>query len=236
MPSSPAPSDDEGDPGKPGRRRFGATGLKYTTTIMGPSRVGAMGLRVNGKRASAASKGSYRFSIKSATEVGPSVPAGEKSAMESTQDVSAVSPTKRDAGLDVPTNGNGANGGIGVSLTNSEMTAVAEDHKEQKELPKEPPKTISPEFHPRFKGAAEMEARRRERMRARAQPLAAVRPPPPPPYLNPELSSSSESESEDVDEDIPEDEDEDDFDMVPEADDDMDGDESDAYVHLYKSH
>lgn len=228
MPSSPPPSDDEGDPGRPGRRRFGATGLKYTTTIMGPSRVGAMGLRVNGKRASAAGKSSYRFSIKSATEVGPSVPVGEKTAMEAAQEASAASPTKREA-ADTALNGaNGANGGAGTSIAASEATAVAEEHKE---LPKEPPKTISPEFHPRFKGAAEMEARRRERMQARAQPLAAVRPPPPPQYINPELSSSSESESEEeVDEDMPEDEDEDDFDMVPEADDDMDGDEFDPYV------
>lgn len=220
MPSSPAPSDDEGEFGKPGRRRFGATGLKYTTTIMGPSRVGAMGLRVNGKRASAASKNSYRFSIKSATDVGPSVPDGEKTAIGASQEA-AASLTKREAANAAM---HGANGGAA-----SEATAVGEEHKE---LPKETPKIVSPEFHPRFKGAAEMEARRKERMQARAQPLVAVRPPPPPQYVNPEFSSS-ESESEE--DDMPEDEDEDDFDMVPEADDDMDGDEFDPYVYLLGS-
>ncbi|KZT68929.1 SIN1-domain-containing protein [Daedalea quercina L-15889] len=221
VPTSPAPSDDEGD-GRPGGRRLGATGLKYTTTIMGPSRVGAMGLRVSGKRASVG-KSSYRFSIRSATEVGPSVPPGEKTAMEAAQDA-PVSPTKGEA---ASTQENGVNGANGVSAPSSDSTAGPDEQKE-------PQKTVSPEFHPRFKGAAEMEARRRERMRARAQPPpAAIRPPQPVRHLNPELSSSEEESGEDVDEDIPEDEDEDDFDMVPEVDDtiDMDGDDFDAIYH-----
>lgn len=54
MPQSPQVSDDEG--GAPTGRRAhprypGATGLKYTQTIMGPSRIGAMGMRVSGRRA-----------------------------------------------------------------------------------------------------------------------------------------------------------------------------------------
>ncbi|KAH9918959.1 stress-activated map kinase interacting protein 1-domain-containing protein [Fomitopsis serialis] len=216
VPSSPAPSDDEGDPSRPGGRKFGATGLKYTTTIMGPSRVGGMGLRVNGKRASAASKNSYRFSIRSATEVGPSVPPGEKSAMEAAQDAPA-SPSKRSAadGPDGAANG---------------MFAPASDTTTGAEEQKEPQKTISPEFHPRFKGAAEMEARRKLRMLARAQPPpTAARPPPSTQYIYPELSSSEDESEDDVDEDIPEDEDEDEFDMVPEVDDaiDIDGEEFD---------
>ncbi|KAH9831194.1 stress-activated map kinase interacting protein 1-domain-containing protein [Rhodofomes roseus] len=210
MPSSPPPSDDEGT-SRPGGRGLGATGLKYTTTIMGPSRVGAMGLRVTGKRSSVG-KSSYRFSIRSATEVGPSVPPGEKNAMEAQE----ASPTKGGAeALDGAVNGG--------SVPTSDATAGAEDQKE-------PHKNLSPEFHPRFKGAAEMEARRKLRMLARAQPPpAAIRPPPPNHYLNPELSSSESESEEDVDEDIPEDEDEDEFDMVPEVDDaiDMDGDDFD---------
>lgn len=55
FPSSPAPSDDESASSEYPFRHGGfpgATGLKYTTTIMGPSRVGGAGLRVSGKRAS----------------------------------------------------------------------------------------------------------------------------------------------------------------------------------------
>lgn len=52
------PSDDESAPQTQNNRRRnasgfpGATGLKYTQTIMGPSRIGALGMRVSGKRSS----------------------------------------------------------------------------------------------------------------------------------------------------------------------------------------
>ncbi|KAI5120675.1 hypothetical protein M0805_006964 [Coniferiporia weirii] len=55
MPQSPQVSDDEGGTAPNGKRSRpgfpGATGLKYTQTIMGPSRIGAVGMRVSGKRA-----------------------------------------------------------------------------------------------------------------------------------------------------------------------------------------
>jgi len=46
-PSSPQPSDDEGNATNSG---YPGANLKYTQTIMGPSKVGALGLRVSGKR------------------------------------------------------------------------------------------------------------------------------------------------------------------------------------------
>lgn len=55
LPQSPQVSDEEetnAPNGKRVRPGFpGATGLKYTQTIMGPSRIGALGMRVSGKRA-----------------------------------------------------------------------------------------------------------------------------------------------------------------------------------------
>ena len=55
MPQSPDVSDDESQAGPSGGRRVrtgfpGATGLKHTQTIMGPSRMGAAGMRVTGRR------------------------------------------------------------------------------------------------------------------------------------------------------------------------------------------
>lgn len=96
---------------------------------------------------------------------------------------------------------------------------------------------MSPKFVPRFKGAAEMEARRRLRMMARASPVEAaaetgavpgvgrsgVRFPANATSLNPELSSSDEEEEEEEEEGIPdEDEEEEEFDMV--ADDSLEAD------------
>ena len=54
IPASPVPSDDEGSSSKDGAQPGfpNPTGLKYTQTILGPSRVGALGLRTSGKRAS----------------------------------------------------------------------------------------------------------------------------------------------------------------------------------------
>lgn len=52
-PSSPPPSDEESGTTRTGRRRHnGPHKLNYTQTIMGPSRVGMAGMRVNGKRVS----------------------------------------------------------------------------------------------------------------------------------------------------------------------------------------
>ena len=56
MPQSPHVSDDENS-GPPNPRRVhtgfpGATGLKYTQTIMGPTRIGGADMRVTGRRAS----------------------------------------------------------------------------------------------------------------------------------------------------------------------------------------
>ncbi|THH11943.1 hypothetical protein EW145_g312 [Phellinidium pouzarii] len=70
MPQSPQVSDDENGSASNGKRTRsgfpGATGLKYTQTIMGPSRVGAAGMRVSGKRAMT-SKETARRSLSSSS-------------------------------------------------------------------------------------------------------------------------------------------------------------------------
>ena len=71
MPQSPQVSDDEGTSGAPNGRRAsgfpGATGLKYTQTIMG-SRAGVAGMRVSGRRVLPGNEISRRsFSASSAT-------------------------------------------------------------------------------------------------------------------------------------------------------------------------
>ncbi|KAI0938854.1 hypothetical protein AcV5_000442 [Taiwanofungus camphoratus] len=220
IPSSPAPSDDESTPA--GRRNLGsgfpgATGLKYTTTIMGPSRAGAMGLRVSGKRASL-SKNSFRYSMRSERETAAKAVAGaeelDPSELPAAAPASAEPAEPDDAKL--LEKGSPANGVSPTSI------AVQEEN--------EPPRELSPEFHPKFKGAAEMEARRRLRMLARGPPgVLATKPSIPVVNLNPEISSSESESEEDEGEDIIADEDEEEFDLVADADDGMeiDADEFD---------
>jgi hypothetical protein len=83
------------------------------------------------------------------------------------------------------------------------------------------------QFIPRFKGAAEMEARRRIRMLARKGPVSADLPSQQVPSSNPEPSSSSSSE-------MMVDETEDDFEGMASGN-DSDDDEFDPLVHSYYS-
>lgn len=153
-PTSPAPSDDEriGTSGFPG-----ASSLRHTQTIMGPSRTGALGMRVSAKRHSA-------FRPRSARMDAPA-PDAPRAAVSS-----PPSP-------EVVVNGH------------SEATSPQGPKMES------PVKQVL--FVPKFKGAAEMEARRRQRMVVRAQhsPQAQPPPPPPPANLNPEFSSSEEDQA-----------------------------------------
>lgn len=75
MPQSPEISDDEGEDAPTGRRAHsgfpGATGLKYTQTIMGPSRVGTLGMRVAGKRAMTTKDAASRSSVISVGDATP---------------------------------------------------------------------------------------------------------------------------------------------------------------------
>jgi hypothetical protein len=93
-------------------------------------------------------------------------------------------------------NGDGTSG----RMNQSEEGTPTED----KSPPPPPPKEIPTHFIPRFKGAAEMEARRKIRMLARRQAPGVIGAPPRATAINPELSSSDEegplmSESEDED-------------------------------------
>ncbi|OJT14823.1 Stress-activated map kinase-interacting protein 1 [Trametes pubescens] len=213
VPSSPTPSDDESGPSV--RRRhsgFPGANLKYTTTILGPSRTGAMGLRVNGKRASMP-RNSVRMSLRNAAKEAAGAVPMEESPI--TTEVIAATPTSsptkpegprspiKEGSAPSPTpqmNGNGAVNGNAA--------------------PQEVPR-LMPVFIPKFRGAEQMEARRRARLNARAQPPGmAPRMPIPAQNLNPELSSSS-SESVSSEEEVIPDDEEEEFEMSGEADNSM---------------
>ncbi|KAK7064677.1 stress-activated map kinase interacting protein 1-domain-containing protein [Favolaschia claudopus] len=166
MPSSPQLSDDERPSGFPGAR-----GLHYTKTIMG-GRTGGLGLRVNGKRASTSKRMSMNGTLRGKDFLSGSN-IGGKSLSDTREDWVNAPP-----GADAPT-------GSAIQVKIQEAT-VAEEAPVAKVV----------QFIPKFKGAAEMEARRRVRMAARRGPGAAA--PAPPPVLS--FSSSSDEEEENADE------------------------------------
>ncbi|KAI0634986.1 stress-activated map kinase interacting protein 1-domain-containing protein [Trametes polyzona] len=217
-PTSPTPSDDESAPAA--RRRhsgFPGANLKYTTTILGPSRTGALGLRVNGKRTSMP-RNSVRLSLRNGTKgVDATTSAVPTEETPITTEVIAATPTNssptKQGALRSPVkespgpspaqqqNGNGIPNGAG---------APAQEGVRQ-----------MPVFVPKFRGAEQMEARRRMRLMARAQPPGMPpRPPVPAQNLNPEISSSEE-EAESSEEEIIPDKDEEEFEMSGEADNSM---------------
>ena len=178
LPSSPQLSEDEGErpSGFPG-----ASGLKHTQTIMG-TKSGGLGLRVSGRRSSA----------RHASET----PRQD----DVTKLLSDITLSQETAATDIPS-GSSAGGREAPTLTNipeldnsqipainqSQLTLQDQNTNAATEVP---PKV--PQFIPRFKGAAEMEARRRMRMLARRGPQAAGNPAPiPVPVSIPEPSSSS---------------------------------------------
>ena len=247
MPSSPPPSDDEANGGRPSRSTGfpGATGLKYTTTIMGPSRAGALGLRVSGKRGSISMP--RRESVRrSLSQPRPAVGDGGEPDATPTLPASS-SPRKADV----------ARRAVEVEIKVDEASPVQKGPPVSLPAPSAPaapaangnappPANIPIPFIPKFKGAAEMEARRQARMRNRVPPGGPVRAQASAPArLNPELSSSSSSASSvpsisDVEEQevIPGEEDEDDLDededdVVDATVDMMADDEFDPSVLVY---
>ena len=219
MPTSPTPSDDESAPAI--RRRhsgFPGANLKYTTTILGPSRTGAIGLRVNGKRASQTMpRNSVRLSLRRATN------ASDSEETPITTEVIAATPTS-------PTKPEGPRSPIKESASSSSALSQqngdgsapqAQPSQDGAPVAGRPPPFV-PKFN--FKGAAEMEQRRRQRLLARAHPPGmAPRVPMVAMNLNPEISSSSsESEPEaDSEGEESQEEDDDEFDMVGEVEDSM---------------
>lgn len=209
-PSSPPISDDEDEsedkapiPSNPGP----ATGLRHHQTIMG-NRSGALGMRVSGRRASASRRASQVANRLSLVQPEP----------ESTPQP-AVSRANPIAAGDTD----------GTRPQEVEVISSLASRSSQKDdpPPPEPPAKDVP-FIPKFKGAAEMEARRRQRMLARRGQSSAN----PKPasdgnkYLNPEISSSDEDEG------ILEDDNEDDFNVVDRGHDMDEGDEFDPYDSL----
>ncbi|KAJ7778713.1 stress-activated map kinase interacting protein 1-domain-containing protein [Mycena maculata] len=168
----------------------GARGLKYTNTIMG-GRTGGLGLRVNGKRAST----SKRMSLAGTPRGAPS----------STSD--SLAEAKADKWAKPPPD---------VDLT---AGSAPEVKIQEPTVAEEAPVAKAVQFIPKFKGAAEMEARRRVRMAARRGPGGAA--PAPPPVLHFSSSSSDEEEN------IADDSSDSDFGQANAADAMDDGDEFD---------
>jgi hypothetical protein len=178
LPSSPHLSEDEGNDRPSGFP--GATGLKYTRTIMGPSRSGALGLRVDAKRVST----SKRLSNTPRLRDPPTYLAEDD----------PLTRANNNAAPSTSTLGEHTEGSWAV-VNDVQIT----EPLQAETSPAEPALAIKqPQFIPRFKGAAEMEARRNMRMLARRQAsgLAQTKPQPPAPSLNPELSSSEEGDDE----------------------------------------
>ncbi|KAE9398062.1 hypothetical protein BT96DRAFT_822526 [Gymnopus androsaceus JB14] len=208
VPSSPTISEDEGERplGFPGAR------LKHTQTIMG-RRSGGLGLRVNGKRASLSKRMSkssdvQNFISENAPVLQESVLNTTSSAPVATTALSADKPLGSSSHPD------------SVKLNVVEPTVV-----------EEAPVQRLVQFIPKFKGAAEMEARRRIRMAG----MAARRgggPSTQPPKPDPTLDDSSSEEDVHVADDSSSDSD------FGEGDDDDsmdDGDEFDPYVYSHSS-
>lgn len=238
MPSSQPPSDDEGHgpSGRVGGRPTGfpgATGLKYTTTIMGPSRSGGMGLRVAGKRGHtpSGSGSSIRSALRNAKKL-DTESKGDEPIIE-TIPPTPSSPKKPDSSAPATLTEKADD-----NASDSQPTPTLPGHDDSKSAPAGP-RNIPIPFIPKFKGAAEMEARRRLRMQNRVPPggpIPARTTRSAPANLNPEISSSSSSsgsESEEEKEDDPLAEDDDEFeDDAPEVDDSLDIIDADEFEYV----
>jgi target of rapamycin complex 2 subunit MAPKAP1 len=178
LPSSPQLSEDEGErpSGFPG-----ASGLKHTQTIMG-TKSGGLGLRVSGRRSSTrhASETPRQDDV---TKLLSDMTLSQETATTDVPSGSSVGEREAPTLPKVP------------ELENSQISAINQSQQDQNtNVATDVPAKV-PQFIPRFKGAAEMEARRRMRMLARRGPQAAGNPPPiPVPVSNPEPSSSSSNE------------------------------------------
>ncbi|KIK64185.1 hypothetical protein GYMLUDRAFT_40473 [Collybiopsis luxurians FD-317 M1] len=201
--SSPNISDDESNAdsrplGYPTAR------LKHTQTIMG-RRSGGLGLRVNGKRASISKR------MSKSTDVQNFVPeiANNALAQESVLNTTSSAPLPATA-ITNPDNKNGqptdAPSSSHLSPVQLNVNIVEPTLQEKEEAPVQ--KVV--QFIPKFKGAAEMEARRRIRMAARrgGAPINAPAPTQPQKPLSfDDLSSEDEAEAPAVDDDSSDDDD-----------------------------
>ena len=162
LPPSPPLSPDESDGSSASGTRPrsisgfpGATKLKYTQTILGPSRTGALGMSVGGRRRGDAKRSSSQtVSLESYGDGDGDTTMTMTSTTTSTM-TSTVTST------------------VGTTSTTT-MTSRSPPRQEQQQqqvsatiatdVPVPPPKPV---FVPKFKGAAEMDERRRLRLQAR---------------------------------------------------------------------
>ena len=179
LPSSPNVSEDEQERplGLPGAR------LKHTQTIMG-GRSGGLGLRVNGKRMSTSKRASgvlHQQDLKNF--VSDNAPVQEA--------LSTTVPIAKTLAHSAPE----GSSWIKIEDSDGEGSPESTVHVHQTTALEEIPVAKVVQFVPKFKGAAEMEARRRLRMAARRGPggLPPAQPPPPPSL---DFSSTSEDEVE----------------------------------------
>ena len=156
LPVSPNLSEDEQDRplGFPGAR------LKHTHTIMG-GRTGGLGLRVNGKVASTSKRMSQTRNLNLKNLVSDATPVQEPAA-----------PNKKTFVQSAP----GEDSWIKLEDSDSANSPEPTVQVHQATAPEveEAPVAKIVQFIPKFKGAAEMEARRRVRMAARRGPGGAL--------------------------------------------------------------
>ncbi|KAJ3729604.1 stress-activated map kinase interacting protein 1-domain-containing protein [Lentinula raphanica] len=211
QPSSPTISEDEVERplGFPGAR------LKHTQTIMG-RRSGGLGLRVNAKRASVSKR------LSKSSEVQNFIPENAPVQQDSVLNATSSAPVAATVLDSVPSKNSAEEPGSSSHPDSTKLNVTIVEPTVVTEAPVQ--KVV--QFIPKFKGAAEMEARRRIRMAGMAARRgqtndgpAAAGPPKPDPTLD---DSSSEEEIHIVDDDSP------DSDFDQDDDDSMDdGDEFD---------
>ena len=163
-PLSPDDSDGDGSGSASGTRPRsisgfpGATKLKYTQTILGPSRTGAMGMGVGGRRRSDAKR-------LSSQTISPESASARDGDGESTVASTTTSYTTATSSTSAMTMTN--------ATTIMSKSPPRQEQQQQVSTPTDapPPKPV---FVPKFKGAAEMDERRRLRLQARRGAAAAA--------------------------------------------------------------
>ncbi|KAF5364725.1 hypothetical protein D9757_012495 [Collybiopsis confluens] len=223
--SSPNISDDEANAdSRP--LGFPTARLKHTQTIMG-RKSGGMGLRVNGKRASVSKRMSKSSEVENLITGNANVLLAQESVLNTTSSAPVTTTVISNVDEDIK------NGPGPIDPASSSHPAsvnlnvnVVEPTVPEKEAPVQ--KVV--QFIPKFRGAAEMEARRRLRMAARrngAPTSAPVPTQPPKPLSFDDTSSEDEATVPAVDDDSSGDDDVD-SDFGGRDDDSMDdGDEFD---------
>ena len=185
-PVSPHLSEDDGErpSGFPG-----ATGLRHTQTIMG-AKSGAVGLRVSGSRRSSSFN---RLSRRRGTS---EIPTSEN---PSVAIITATNPAPSQANPEQEERAE-TNGIPQIEQPAAPTVQIVRPSSPERDQGTADVPANPVQFIPRFKGAAEMEARRRVRMLAnRNAGKVGILRPAPLLNLNPELSSSSSSSSSSTD-------------------------------------